>query len=207
MNRHTLILSICGIIAPALYTIVVIVLSFLWSDYNPVAQAISELGGPDAPNAIIMNTVGFALTGILITAFAYGLHRGINEGRGSKIGPALVAVYGLGMVGVGLFPWDKANLASSATMMHSVFGWIHWIAITLAPLVIARRFKNDHKWKSYRLYGWATGLVTAVLIVIYLLTAAGAYGGVIQRMVVGAQLLWIEIMAIRLLRLSTQSST
>lgn len=196
-------LSICGIIAPVSYTIVVIVLGFLWSGYNHVTQAISELGGPGAPNAIIMNAAGFALTGILIIAFALGLHLGINEESGSKTGPALLAVYGLGMLAVGFFPWDQTNPASFTTIMHSVLGWTHWIAITLALLVIARRFKNSTQWKSYRVYSLSTGLVTAVLILIYAFIGVEGYMGVLQRIIVGAQMLWIEVVAIKLLRLST----
>jgi hypothetical membrane protein len=207
MNEHTRMLSICGIIAPVSYTIVVIVLGFFWSGYNHVTQAISELGGVGAPNAIIMNAAGFALTGILIAAFALGLHRGINEGSGSKTAPALVAVYGLGMVAVGFFPWDRANLASFTSIMHSLVGWTHWIAMTFALLVIARRFKNDRQWKSYRVYSLSTGLVTAVLILIYAFIGIEGYMGALQRIIVGAQLLWIEIMAIKLLRLSARSST
>ena len=150
-----------------------------------------------------MNAAGFALTGILIIAFALGLHLGINEESGSKTGPALLAVYGLGMLAVGFFPWDQTNPASFTTIMHSVLGWTHWIAITLALLVIARRFKNSTKWKSYRVYSLSTGLVTAVLILIYAFIGVEGYMGVLQRIIVGAQMLWIEVVAIKLLRLST----
>lgn len=206
-NGTLSMLAICGIIAPISYTIIVIVLGFLWSGYNHVTQFISELGGVGAPNAIVMNTAGFALTGILITIFALGLHSGINEGSGSKTGPALVAVYGLGMVATGFFPWDKANLASFTSIMHLVVGWTSWIAMTLAPLFIARRLKNDSQWKSYRLYSLATGLVTAVTIVIYAFIGIEGYMGALQRIIIGAPLVWIEIMAIKLLRLSIRSST
>jgi hypothetical membrane protein len=186
---------------------VVLALGFLWSGYNHVTQFISELGGVGAPNAIIMNTAGFALTGMLITIFALGLHRGIKEGSRSKTGLALVAVYGLGIMATGFFPWDKANLASFTSIMHNVVGWTSWIAMTLAPLFIARRLKNDSQWKSYRVYSLATGSVTAVLILIYEFIGIEGYMGALQRIIVGAPLLWIEIMAIKLLRLSIRSST
>ncbi len=205
-NAHPTILAICGIIAPILYTIMMIVLGFLWPSYNPATQLISELGGVGAPNAIIY-AAGFALTGILITAFAFGLHRGINKKSRSKTGSALVAIYGLGMVGQAFFPWDKVNLVSFTSMMHLVIGWTYWTAMTLAPLFIARRLKNDIQWKSYRVYSLATGLVTAVLILILGSFWIEGYMGVLQRIAVGVPLLWVETMAIKLFRLSASSST
>jgi hypothetical membrane protein len=69
----------------------------LWSSLSAsfdLATAIrrnsSELGEAVTPNAIIMNTAGLLLLGILLIAFALGLHRGINKGKGSKTGPALI---------------------------------------------------------------------------------------------------------------------
>jgi len=203
MDKTTQVLSICGIVGPISYTIVVIVLGFLWPGYNHVTQAISELGGVGAPDAIIMNIAGFALTGTLIAAFALGLHRGISGGNGSKIGPSLLAIYGIGMFAVAFFPWDKTNLASLTSIMHSLFGWTHWIAVTLALLIIPNRLRNDSQWKSYRLYTLSTGLVTAILIVVYAFIGIEGYNGALQRVIVGAQLLWIEITAANLLRLST----
>ena len=205
-NRLPSILATCGIIAPISLTIVLIVLGFLWPGYNPATQFISELGGVGAPNAIIY-AAGFALTGILITAFAFGLHRGINKESRSTTGSALIVVYGLGMVAQAFFPWDKANLASFTSTMHLVAGWTYWTAMTLAPLFIGRRLKNDSQWKSYRVYSLATGLVTAVLILILESIWIEGYMGVLQRIAVGVPLLWIEIMAIKLLRLSIRSGT
>jgi hypothetical membrane protein len=199
-------LAICGVIAPISYTIMMIVLGFLWPGYDPATQFISELGGVGAPNAIIY-AAGFALTGILITAFAFGLHHGINKESRSKTGSALVAVYGLGMVAQAFFPWDKVNLASFTSIMHLVVGWTYWTAMTLAPLFIARRLKNDSQWKSYRVYSLATGLLTAVLILILESIWIEGYMGMLQRIAVGVPLLWIEVMAIKLLRLSIRSST
>jgi hypothetical membrane protein len=201
------VLAVGGIIAPVSYTIVVVVLGLLWSSYSHVTQAISELGGVDAPNAIIMNTAGFALTGILIIFFAVGLYYGLGKGRGSKIGSALVAVYGLGMFGIAFFPWDKVNLASFTSTMHSLIGWPHWIGLILGLLVLAHTFKNDLRWNSYWVYTLVTGLLTAIVIVIYAFIGVEGYMGVLQRIIIGAQLIWIEIVAIKLSRSPASSST
>ena len=207
VRKRTRVLSVGGIIAPVSYTVVAIVLGLLWSGYSHVTQAISELGGVGAPNAVIMNTAGFALTGILIIVFALGLYYGLDKGSGSKIGPALVAVYGLGMFGIAFFPWDNVNLASFTSTMHSLIGWPQWIGLTLGLLVLAHTFKNDLQWNNYWIYTLSTGLLTAVFIVIYAFIGVEGYMGVLQRIVVGAQLLWIEMVAIKLFRSSVASET
>jgi len=93
-NMNTLrVLAVCGIIGPVLFTGLVVIISYLRPGYSHMSQAISELGEVGAPNAIVQDT-NFILVGLLIIAFSFGLHRGISEGRGSKVGPALVIIFG-----------------------------------------------------------------------------------------------------------------
>jgi hypothetical protein len=87
------LLSMCGVIAPILFTVVIAILAFLRPTYSQVSQTISELGSPGAPNAIIQDA-NFLVTGLLITDFAFALRRGIPAVRSSR-GPALVGVLGM----------------------------------------------------------------------------------------------------------------
>ena len=138
------LLAICGIIGPILYTIVVITLGLLRPGYNHVTQFMSELGEVGAPNATIMNTARFTLLGLLMTAFAFGLHRGISEGKGSKIGPALVAVSGAGLVLSEIFPCDPGCVNESFVgITHEVFAMIAAFAMILALLTIYQRLRKD----------------------------------------------------------------
>src|SRR3990170_1860649 len=93
------LLAICGIIGPIFFTTVVVTLALLRPGYSHLAQAISELGEVGAPNAIVQD-INFIMLGLLTLAFAFGLHRGIGARRGSKIGPALLAVFAV-VAGVG----------------------------------------------------------------------------------------------------------
>ena len=199
-------LAICGIIGPILFAIVEITLGLFQPTYNHAAQYISELGATGAPNAIIMN-VGLFLLGILIIAFAFGLYLGINEGRSSKIGPTLLAVSGAGFMATGLFPCDPSCVNVTFTgKMHVVSARIAWIGMILALLFIAQRFKKDRQWRSYRLYTVATALVTLILALMLLFIRIDGWMGALQRVFLGVRLLWIEVVAIKLLRLHTRSS-
>lgn len=136
--------------------------------YNHVTQIMSELGEVGAPNAIIMNTAGFILLGLLMISFAFGLDRGISEGEGSKIGPALVAVSGAWLVLLGIFPCDPGCVNESFVgITHEVFAIMHAFAMIFAPLAIAQRLKKDSRWQGYLYYSLATGVVGAVIASVY----------------------------------------
>lgn len=207
-NNTQKLLAICGIIGPALYTIVMIVVGFLRSDYNPVTQHMSELGEVGGPNAIIMNIAGFIMSGLLIIAFAFGLHRGISEGKGSKIGPVSIAVAGTGAVLVGIFPFDPSVLFPSFTgIMHIVSVMILSVGLVIAPFAIARRIKHDQRWKGYLLYCRATGVVTVFVGAIFFSMTIRDWAGLLQRVSMEVPLLLVEVTAIQLLRLSIRPRT
>lgn len=207
MNRNLKWCAICGIVGPILFTVVVVTVGLLHPGYNHVTQYISELGASGTPNAIIMNTVGESLLGLLVIAFAFGLHQGIGEGKGSKIGPALVAVGGAGLVAVAIFPCDPGCVNVTITgVMHVASARVRIIATILAPLLISLRLKKDSLWQGYRLYSVATSIAGAIVYLLLLFVLFKSWNGAVQRILLGVQLLWIEIMAIKLLSLSTRSS-
>lgn len=202
-NRVQKLLATCGIVGPVLYTIVLATLGLLQPDYSHITQSMSELGEVGAPNATIMNIAGFILLGLLIIAFAFGLHRCISEGKGSKIGPALVAVSGAALVMTGIFPCDPGCVdVSIVGITHSVFAMIAAFAMTLAPLVIIPRLKRDARWQSYLAYSLVTVVVALALSAVYGLNIFEQWNGALQRISMGVPLIWMEVMAIRLLRLS-----
>ena len=197
------LLAICGITGPILYTIVVIVLGLLRPGYDHVTQSMSELGEVGSSNAIIMNTAGFALLGVLMIAFTFGLHRGISGGKGSKIGPALIALSGTALVITGIFPCDPGCVdVSMVGITHSVFAIISAFAMILAPLALSPRLKRDRLWQGYLAYSLATVIVAGLISAVYGFTVFEQWTGALQRFSMGVLLLWIEVMAIRLLRLS-----
>jgi hypothetical membrane protein len=201
------LLAICGITGPILDSIIVITLGLFRPNYNHVTQIMSELGEVGAPNALIMNTAGFILLGLLMISFAFGLHRGISEGEGSKIGPALVAASGSWLVLLGLFPCDPGCANESFVgITHEVFAIMHAFTMIFAPLAIAQRLKKDNRWQGYLYYSLATGVLGAVLASLYGFNVFEPWKGALQRVLMGVPLLWVEVMAIKLLRLSVRSS-
>ncbi|MFX0196338.1 MAG: DUF998 domain-containing protein [Candidatus Hodarchaeota archaeon] len=204
LDRTLSLLAFCGIIGPIFYTIVLIILGLLRPGYSHVTQSMSELGEVGGPNAIMMNTIGFPLLGFLLIAFAIGLHRGLSEGEGSMLGPGLIVLSGVGLIGSGIFPCDPGCIdVTLVSKMHSIMATIAAFAMIFAALAIFYRVKNDLLWQNYQLYSLLTGIVTAIIASAYMVFEP--WLGVFQRLSMGVSLLWIEIMAIQLLRLSHQS--
>ncbi len=71
-SRLITLSAVAGLIGPIFFAIIVIVLGYLWTGYNHVTQAISELGATNAPNMGIQ-ALNFAILGILTVIFAAGL--------------------------------------------------------------------------------------------------------------------------------------
>ena len=202
-DRTQWLLALCGILGPIFYTIIVIILGFLWPGYNHVSQFMSELGATGAPNAIIMNIFGFILLGILMIAFSFGLYRNVSKGKVTTISSALIVVSGISLVAVAFFPCNLGCVNISFTgKMHGVFATIPGVAMALAPLIIAQQFKDDSRWENYWLYTLVTGIVTAILGLAFLFIVIEGWMGAFQRISMGIPLLWMEVISIRLIRLS-----
>ncbi len=208
-EEETVLPAFPGIIGPILFTVVWVFLGSIQPGYDHIAQTISELGAVGAPNALIMNAVGFVPSGLLIVAFALGLHRGISGEKRSKMGPALLALVGAGIAGAGIFPVNLADLQSFTSIMHVlVSSLVFFAGGWLAPLVIARRLKEDVRWQGYRRYSLATGALMLGffgLSLVFLAVLPGVLEpilGLMQRLNLGVLFLWIFVMADRLFLLS-----
>ena len=201
-------LASCGIAAPLLIAVVVLVLAELTPNYSHVANTLSELGAVGAPYAAYFNT-SFVVAGVLITAFAVGLHRGIEAGRGSRAGPGLIAVFGLfATAGAGLTPLDPEPMAL-INFVHLALVMAGFLGLAAGMSLLSVRMATDPDWQRY---ARITLLGSVGLLVLFLgwflalflvpLEAGEAPNGALQRPFVVWALLWIELTAIKLFRLS-----
>ena len=80
MKNPNKVFAICGIIAPILYLLMVIIGGALSPGYNHITETVSELLVAGAPNRPLLATL-MIISSVLGILFPIGLHRGINEGR------------------------------------------------------------------------------------------------------------------------------
>ena len=204
MDRH--IWFCCGIAAPAVFVLLVIIAGAYHPGYSHVTQAISELGGVAAQNPLIQN-VNFFIFGVLLVAFALGLHRYLEGARRSALGAALVAAFGLVSVAHAFLPCDVGcEFVSAVGSAHNITGLAGFLSVIAGVFLISRIFAIDPNWKSYRGYSVMTAVVGLASLVLWIALAKAArieiMNGSLQRLFAGTILLWIEVIAVRLFVLS-----
>jgi len=98
----------------------------------------------------------------------------------------LIAVAGAGAALIAIFPVNPSSVNPSFTgMMHGVSAMTLGVGMTLAPFAIANRFKHDQRWRGYRLYSLATGVVTVVAGFLFFSIHLEGWMGLLQRVTFG----------------------
>jgi hypothetical protein len=111
----------------------------------------------------------FLLSGLLVIAGAVGLRSTLHTGRGRTWGPLLLAGYGLGLIGAGLFTADPAfgfppgtpadaNSISWHGQLHILTAALGFAALIGSCGVFTRLSAADHE-NGWTVYSILTGLV------------------------------------------------
>ncbi|MEU8245209.1 DUF998 domain-containing protein [Nonomuraea sp. NPDC048916] len=172
-HRRTALLLSCGAAAGVLFPAVSFAQAFTRAGFDLPRHALSSLTLGDLGWLQIAN---FVVTGLLAVLFAVGLRRTLRPGRAGTFGPALVGVYGVGMIGGGIFAPDPAlgwpagapegvpEHLSTNSALHTVFAAAAFLSLIAAGLVFARRFagQGQHAWATYSAAG---SIATFVLTV------------------------------------------
>ncbi|WP_371405002.1 DUF998 domain-containing protein [Kribbella sp. NBC_00662] len=205
VERRTLTdrLLACGLVAGPLFVVVFLLEgAFKGSGYDVFRHPVSSLalgaGG-------WVQVVNFLVAGVLTVTFAVGVWR-----SGYRAGAVLIGVWGIGLLGAGVFTTDPVSgfpLGTPATSDYTTSGALHdgfslpaFLALFVAQLVLSRG--NGRKWLTYSLLS-----ATAYLVCFFLASAgfnqtAGlvAIGGLFQRLAVAIGWGFTVALAVRLRR-------
>ena len=198
------ILYFCGILAPPTIVIIIVIAGLLIPGYNQLTESISSLSGQDSPRPALM-TVGFIVYGVLIIGFSYGLYLRLQRGVKARIIWFTLTLYGIGMILASVFQ-DSPGTASDIT---NVEGTLHNITITTAffSLLIgmwffARSVYNKPSWFGFTWFTIIATIAGLALSIIFIVQSHVPYSGLLQRIFYIIPLIWIEMVAIWLFRLS-----
>jgi len=194
-------LAWCGILAPGVLILASAVFSLLTPNYSHLTNAISELGAEGAPLAVGWNIVGFILVGLLIVAFAWGLHVTIRNQAGVSIVPLLVGLSGIGWMGLGIFPAEAGFQPSIRTTLHFVMVSVNYLPFIAVAFIFAFRLRSDSYWKRWIVFSTAMGLLAILSFFIPRTVPAGLS----QRIGLGAYFVWLFVMSYALLRKPARS--
>jgi hypothetical protein len=157
-----------GIAAGLLFPVVSFAQAFTRDGFDLRRHAISALSLGDLG---LLQVTNFVLTGVLAVVAAVGIRTALPGGRASVAGPILVGVYGVGMIGGGLFPPDPAlgwpagapdglpQELSTTSLLHTAAAVAAFMSLIAAGPVFAARFAA-HGRPRWAVYSAANGVAT-----------------------------------------------
>lgn len=171
-NGATRALLACGIAAGPLYVLVGALEMAFRPGFDPLRHDLSLMANGDYG---WVHTSLLILSGLLVVASSVGMRSATPTGPASTWGPRLVALYGVGLIGAGIFAADPALGFPPGTpadehgvswhgLLHLVTGAIGFVGFIAACFVIARRFSSRGQ-AGWAAYSRVTGVVFAAAFV------------------------------------------
>ena len=201
-----------GAIAGPLFVVTFLIEGITRLNYNPFRHPVSSLALGEYG---WVQSANFIVAGLLTLAFAIGLRLALRPQKVSTWGSLLIAIWGIGLLGAGVFVTDPvsgyppgtAAFIQNATAhgaLHDQLSLLGFIALVAACFVFASRFyaRGERGWAIYSVL---TGILFAAGIV--LASAAFsqneslvAFGGLLQRSAVIVGFTWQTLLAVHFLR-------
>lgn len=188
---------VVGVVGPIFYFMLLTILGFMWSGYNPVIQSMSEIGSVVSPYKDIMNYLGFSLLGVSIALYGVGLLKKFGKGVLQYLAFLLVLTAGGFMFAVGFLPCDAGCIDVTQTgKWHSITSTVPSITLPLAAMVMATTITK--KWgKKWGYISFGLGVLSMAAGPIMFLPQSVAYLGIIQRGGIGLSLLWMVLISLK----------
>ncbi|MEV0273653.1 DUF998 domain-containing protein [Hamadaea sp. NPDC050747] len=195
----------CGLIAGPLFVLAFVVEGAFRDGYDPMRHPVSSLAlGPGGWQQVM----NFLVCGVLTILFAIGLRRSLRPGPGALAGPLLVGVWGLGLLGAGLFATDPVGGYPTTATGDSWHGTLHDLlsVAAFAGLAVAMLFFGyafARRQSPVRaIYSVLSGMT---LLVLFVLSGLGfgenpslmETAGLWQRLSIAVGWLWVFLLAVR----------
>ncbi|HXQ28094.1 MAG TPA: DUF998 domain-containing protein [Gemmatimonadales bacterium] len=201
-------LLVCGVLASVVYVAGNILGALRWPGYNWISQTISELSAIGAPSRPLLAPLGAAY-GALILVFGLGVLWLPNPKPALQTIGGLIVAYGAVCLTGPLTPMHLRGAAAGRTLTDALHIAATTVDVLFILVIIA--FGATVFGGRFRLYSFGT---IAVLLVFGAL--AGAQGpriaanlptpwaGLEERVSVYGALLWFAVLAVALLRTSSE---
>jgi len=201
-RSHLRLYALCGVIAPIFFVLMVIVEGFLVPGYSHMTQQISDLGAYALYGSYaLLQNLNFFVFGILLVAFAIGLRQ---ELPASKAITTSLGLCGVTFFLLGFFPNEPTPWPAAA---HYLINWVGGVSFFLSQFFAWRRLRRPIAdegvgWTKYGRFSLVSLVLTIILYTLFVVFGQPGITGLLERVTMAVPLLWIEIMALKLLRLS-----
>jgi hypothetical protein len=199
------LLALAGISGPPILIIADYTAAFTSAGYNIIRDSISSLA---LTRMGWLQTIGFLAIGLLVETYVIGLILNIRPRRGFHFGMALLVFSGFGLLAIGAFHTNAAGTLS--TMHGTIHGIVSKTVCVIFPLalwLISSSIKHDPRWQRLFHYTIVTVILGFILLIVVYLAYHTTWFGLLERLLVWNMLIWLEVTATQLLRLSLRRGT
>lgn len=194
------LLLACGILSPLLFVARNVFVPRLFDGYRLASQTVSELSAIGAPTRPLWVWLGTVYC-LLFAAFGWGVWKSAGLNRPLRVAGSLMVANGV----VSLF-WPPMHLRGQELTLTDTMHII-WTIVTGLLMMLAVGFAAAAFGKRFRLYSSATlmiffvfGALTGMEGPRVAANLPTPWIGVWERIIIAAQMLWIAVLAVTLLR-------
>jgi hypothetical membrane protein len=154
-------LALAGIIGPALFTLVVLLLGAVQPEYHGWLDAISVISlGPMG----WLQDVNFVMFGMLMAVFTLALYRGVQPGPASLTGLGASLLSALGIIFMGVFPLTRDRVGVVIqTDGHAIASIVAYVGAAAGFIALARLQAADAAWKQLAKFTHRCGMTMALM--------------------------------------------
>ena len=184
----------CGVLAPVMMVVIIIVVGQITPDYDPISDTISQMGIPDRPHAIVING-GYVIYGILMCLAAYGLYRGISSTSTAKRLAILLGIHAIGTILLGVFP-DSLNLLPkhfTDDLLHNTISAISYLPLLIGILIFLGIARQERALKVTGILGLVILIINLPMPVINMIDPLKSIVGLLQRLLAGSSFFWLTL--------------
>jgi hypothetical membrane protein len=196
--------AIAGIVGPVGFTAAWIAGALRQPGLSFAAPQISGLAAENARDPWLMIS-GFELLGGCAIGFGAALRAALG-GRHAGPGPRLMQLAGLLTIATGLLRRDHVLLTSGPESWHNhahdFTSAAVYLLLVAVPLLLARRFRGDRRWRGLAVPLVTSAAVSAAVLAAFYAAPQDSWDATLQRIAVTLPLAAIVAVAIRLARLA-----
>jgi MFS family permease len=192
--------ALVGIVGPIVVVVGDLAASLSTPHYSLISDSISSL----ALHPIgWLQSICFLAMGLLLEIFVVGLFFNIRRTRCFYAGIGLLAFCGFVLMLIAAFRMDApGGPSTTAGIIHTIASYGLGLLFPIAILSLAPSFKSTSNWKNIFVYTLIAGIVALALIIGAFFTEQTDWFGLYERIIVANVIIWVEVVAVHLLRLS-----
>ena len=194
-------LLICGVLAPVMMIIIIIIVGEITPNYSPVSNTISQMGTPNSRYAIVLNS-GYVFYAILMGSASYGLYRSMNFTTTARTLAILLGIHAsfTGLLGIFADTLDVLPKSFSDDFIHNSIAAISYSPLILCIFIFRRVALQDRTLKVAGTLGLLVIAINLPLPITPYIGPLEVINGLLQRLLTGSAFLWLTLIFILLYR-------